>query len=76
MPAFQAVSAELSGERADIVLYDDSPAQYVINAMAPADVASIIVDEDNHSMDIAVEAASLAQAIGLQRSERCVWPPS
>ena len=60
----QAVSAELSGERADIVLYDDNPAQYVINAMAPADVASIIVDEDNHTMDIAVEAANLAQAIG------------
>ena len=59
----QAVSAELSGERADIVLYDDNPAQYVINAMAPADVASIIVDEDNHTMDIAVEAANLAQAI-------------
>ncbi|MEA9421017.1 transcription termination factor NusA [Aeromonas caviae] len=60
----QAVSAELSGERADIVLYDDNPAQYVINAMAPADVASIIVDENNHTMDIAVEAANLAQAIG------------
>ncbi|MDX7713289.1 transcription termination factor NusA [Aeromonas caviae] len=60
----QAVSAELSGERADIVLYDDNPAQYVINAMAPADVASIIVDEDNHTMDIAVDAANLAQAIG------------
>ena len=60
----QAVSAELSGERADIVLYDDNPAQYVINAMAPADVASIIVDEDNNTMDIAVEAANLAQAIG------------
>ena len=60
----QAVSAELSGERADIVLYDDNPAQYVINAMAPADVACIIVDEDNHTMDIAVEAANLAQAIG------------
>ena len=60
----QAVSAELSGERADIVLYDDNPAQYVINAMAPADVASIIVDEVNHTMVIAVEAANLAQAIG------------
>ena len=60
----QAVSAELSGERADIVLYDDNPAQYVINAMAPADVASIIVDEDNHTMDIAVISSNLAQAIG------------
>ncbi|MGL5949335.1 MAG: transcription termination factor NusA [Aeromonas sp.] len=60
----QAVSAELGGERADIVLYDDNPAQYVINAMAPAEVASIIVNEDTHTMDIAVEAANLAQAIG------------
>lgn len=60
----QAVSNELGGERVDIVLWDDNPAQYVINAMAPADVASIIVDEGNHSMDIAVEADSLAQAIG------------
>jgi N utilization substance protein A len=60
----QAVSNELNGERIDIILWDDNPAQYVINAMAPADVASIIVDEDNHSMDIAVEADSLAQAIG------------
>ncbi|QYJ79672.1 transcription termination factor NusA [Shewanella acanthi] len=60
----QAVSNELGGERVDIVLWDENPAQFVINAMAPADVASIIVDEDNHSMDIAVEAESLAQAIG------------
>ncbi|NKF49707.1 transcription termination/antitermination protein NusA [Shewanella sp. WXL01] len=60
----QAVSNELSGERVDIVMWDDNPAQFVINAMAPADVASIIVDEDNNSMDIAVEADSLAQAIG------------
>ncbi|SIN72565.1 transcription termination factor NusA [Salinivibrio sp. ES.052] len=60
----QAVSTELGGERIDIVLWDDNPAQFVINAMAPADVASIIVDEDSHSMDIAVEADNLAQAIG------------
>ena len=60
----QAVSGELGGERIDIVLWDDNPAQFVINAMAPADVASIIVDEDAHSMDIAVEADNLAQAIG------------
>ena len=51
-------------ERIDIVLYDDNPAQYVINAMAPAEVASIVVDEDTRSMDIAVEADNLAQAIG------------
>lgn len=49
----QAITNELGGERVDIVLWDDNPAQYVINAMAPADVTSIIVDEDNHSMDIA-----------------------
>jgi N utilization substance protein A len=60
----QAVSSELGGERVDIVLYDDNPAQYVINAMAPAEVASIIVDEDQHSMDIAVEEDNLAMAIG------------
>lgn len=60
----QAVSSELGGERIDIVLWDDNPAQFVINAMAPADVASIVVDEDNHTMDIAVDAGSLAQAIG------------
>ncbi len=60
----QAVSNDLGGERIDIVLWDDNPAQFVINAMAPADVASIIVDEDAHSMDIAVEADNLAQAIG------------
>ena len=46
------------------VLWDDNPAQFVINAMAPADVASIVVDEDKHTMDIAVEAGNLAQAIG------------
>jgi N utilization substance protein A len=60
----QAVSSELGGERIDIVLWDDNPAQFVINAMAPADVASIVVDEDKHTMDIAVEASNLAQAIG------------
>ncbi|MFC3033751.1 transcription termination factor NusA [Pseudoalteromonas fenneropenaei] len=60
----QAVSTELGGERVDIVLYDDNPAQFVINAMAPAEVASIVVDEDKRAMDIAVEADNLAQAIG------------
>ncbi|OZS45885.1 transcription termination factor NusA [Photobacterium sanguinicancri] len=60
----QAVSSELAGERIDIVLWDENPAQYVINAMAPAEVSSIIVDEDNHTMDIAVEQDNLAQAIG------------
>ncbi|MBA6341305.1 transcription termination/antitermination protein NusA [Colwellia sp. MB02u-10] len=60
----QAVSSELGGERVDIVLYDDNSAQYVINAMAPAEVASIIVDEDKNTMDIAVEEGNLAMAIG------------
>jgi N utilization substance protein A len=60
----QAVSGELAGERVDIVLWDDNPAQFVINAMSPAEVAAIIVDEDAHAMDIAVAADNLAQAIG------------
>jgi N utilization substance protein A len=60
----QAVSSELCGERIDIVLWDDNPAQLVINAMAPAEVASIVVDEDNHTMDIAVQEEQLSQAIG------------
>lgn len=61
----QAVTNELGGnERIDIVLWDDNPAQLVINAMAPADVASIIVDEDSHTMDVAVASDNLAQAIG------------
>lgn len=60
----QAVSNELDGERIDIVLWDDNPAQLVINAMSPAEVESIIVDEDSHTMDVAVAADNLAQAIG------------
>lgn len=60
----QAVSNEFGGERIDIVLWDDNPVQYVIKAMAPADVVSIVVDEDKHTMDIAVEAENLPQAIG------------
>jgi len=60
----QAVSNELNGERIDIVLWDDNPAQLVINAMAPAEVASIVVDEDSHTMDIAVTEEQLSQAIG------------
>ena len=60
----QAVSGELGGERVDIVLWDENPAQFVINAMAPAEVASIVVDEDSNTMDVAVEADNLAQAIG------------
>jgi N utilization substance protein A len=60
----QAVSNELAGERVDIILYDENPAQFVVNAMSPAEVVSIVVDEDAHSMDIAVEEDKLSQAIG------------
>ncbi|MFA0811904.1 transcription termination factor NusA [Microbulbifer epialgicus] len=60
----QAVSNELSGERVDIVLWDDNPAQFVINAMAPAEIESIVVDEDTGSMDVAVAEENLAMAIG------------
>ncbi|PJE79677.1 Transcription termination/antitermination protein NusA [invertebrate metagenome] len=60
----QAVSGELGNERIDIVLWDENPVQYVINAMQPAEVASIVVDEDSGSMEIAVSEDNLAQAIG------------
>ncbi len=60
----QAVSNELGGERVDIILWDENPAQFVINAMAPAEVVSILVDEDVGSMDVAVEEEQLSQAIG------------
>ena len=60
----QAVSNDLDDERIDIILWDDNPAQLVINAMAPAEVESIVVDEDSHSMDVAVSEENLAQAIG------------
>jgi N utilization substance protein A len=60
----QAVSNELAGERIDIILWNDNPAQFVINAMAPAEVSSIVVDEESNSMDIAVEEPNLSQAIG------------
>ena len=60
----QAVSNELNGERVDIILWNDNPAQYVINAMSPADVVSIVIDEDANSMDVAVKEENLSQAIG------------
>ncbi|TNF91492.1 MAG: transcription termination/antitermination protein NusA [Gammaproteobacteria bacterium] len=60
----QAVSNELSGERVDIIMWDENPAQFVINAMAPAEVVSIVVDEDSHAMDVAVAEDRLAEAIG------------
>ena len=60
----QAVSNELNGERVDIILWNENPAQYVINAMSPADVVSIVVDEDSHTMDVAVSEENLSQAIG------------
>jgi N utilization substance protein A len=60
----QVISNELNGERIDIILWDDNPAQLVINAMAPAEVASIVMDEDSKTMDIAVNKDQLSQAIG------------
>ncbi len=60
----QAVSNELAGERVDIILWNENPALFVINAMAPAEVSSVMIDEDAHSMDVAVEEDMLAQAIG------------
>jgi len=60
----QAVSNELSGERVDIIVYDDNPAQFVVNAMSPAEVVSIVVDEDRNAMDVAVTEDQLSQAIG------------
>jgi len=60
----QAVSNEIAGERVDIIPYNDNPAQFVINAMSPAEVLSIVMDEDAHSMDIAVAEDKLSQAIG------------
>lgn len=60
----QAVSNELGNERVDIILWDDNPAQFVINAMAPAEIESIVVDEDSNSMDVAVNDETLAMAIG------------
>tara|TARA_R110002110_G_scaffold291986_2_gene506084 strand:- start:48392 stop:49885 length:1494 start_codon:yes stop_codon:yes gene_type:complete len=60
----QAVSNELDNERVDIILWDDNPAQMVINAMSPAEVESIVVDEDSNTMEVAVAADNLAQAIG------------
>lgn len=75
----QTVSEELGGERVDIVLWDDNPAQLVINAMAPAEVESIVVDEESNTMDIAVKEEQLSQAIGRNgqnvrlASELCGW---
>ncbi|MEO1768075.1 transcription termination factor NusA [Thiobacter aerophilum] len=60
----QAVTSELAGERVDIVLWSSDPAQFVINALAPAEISSIVVDEEKHSMDVVVEEEQLAQAIG------------
>lgn len=60
----QAVISELAGERVDIVLWSDDPATFIVNALAPAEISSIMIDEDNHSMDIVVDDDNLAQAIG------------
>ena len=59
-----SVSNELGGERIDIILWDEDPAVYAINAMAPAEIESIVVDEDRHSIDVAVAEDKLSQAIG------------
>ncbi|BCG62968.1 MAG: N utilization substance protein A [Methyloprofundus sp.] len=60
----QTISNELNGERVDIILWNENDAQFVINSMAPAEIESIVVDEDKHTMDIAVSSDSLSQAIG------------
>ncbi|MDD2658654.1 MAG: transcription termination factor NusA [Methylococcales bacterium] len=60
----QSVTNELAGERVDIILWNPSEAQFVINAMSPAEIQSIVVDEDKHSMDLAVNSDNLSQAIG------------
>jgi N utilization substance protein A len=60
----QAVTSELAGERVDIILWSADPAQFVINALAPAEVSSIVVDEEKHSMDVVVDEEQLAQTIG------------
>ncbi len=60
----QSVSNELAGERVDIILWNDNEAQFVINAMSPAEIESIVVDEDKHCMDVSVAADNLSQAIG------------
>ncbi len=60
----QAVSNELAGERVDIILWNENIAQYVINSMSPAEIVSIVIDEDRHSMDLAVASDNLSQAIG------------
>ena len=60
----QAVTQELAGERVDIVLWSADPAQFVIGALAPAEVTSIVVDEEKHAMDVVVDEENLAIAIG------------
>lgn len=60
----QSVTNEIAGERVDIIVWDDNPVQFVINAMSPAEVVSVVVDEDTHTMDIAVTEEKLSQAIG------------
>lgn len=60
----QSVTNELAGERVDIILWNPNEAQFVINAMSPAEIQSIVVDEDKHSMDLAVSSENLSQAIG------------
>ncbi len=68
----QGVTNELGGERVDIILWSENPATYVINALAPAEVSSIVVDEERHSMDVVVEEENLAQAIGRGGQNVCL----
>ncbi|EWM40336.1 nusA-like KH domain protein [Bordetella holmesii 35009] len=70
-----AVRNELGGEQVDIVLWSEDPAQFVIGALAPANVESIVVDEDKHAMDVVVDEENLPKAIGAG-GRTCVWPPS
>ena len=70
----QAVSNELAGERVDIILWDENPAQFVINAMSPAEVTSIVVDEEAHSMDVAVEEDQAVTGDRAGVGKTFVWP--
>jgi len=60
----QAISNELQGEKIDVILWDDDPAQLVINSLAPADIISLVQDEDINTMDVVVKESDLSQAIG------------
>ena len=71
----QAVTSELAGERVDIILWAQDPAQFVINALAPAEVSKIRVDEDAHSMDIVIDEENLAK-LSVAKARTCGWRAS